>query len=273
MRGSPIYTEYTNTNKGIIPAHAGLTNSRCLRSQPPGDHPRACGAHLSILNILILIKGSSPRMRGSQIHDAFVVSRLGIIPAHAGLTYFFKITKRCIRDHPRACGAHPSGTSTLSAGGGSSPRMRGSRRAQLQDRERAGIIPAHAGLTVSIVLDKTTKWDHPRACGAHMAVGTAVLLAQGSSPRMRGSLLRGTAMPAALGIIPAHAGLTLLRPIKGLTQGDHPRACGAHSIASAQISALSGSSPRMRGSQEYLDILLVVVGIIPAHAGLTFSPP
>ena len=32
---------------------------------------------------------------------------------------------------------------------------------------RYGIIPAHAGLTISGVLPEFLAWDHPRACGAH----------------------------------------------------------------------------------------------------------
>ena len=73
-----------------------------------------------------------------------------------------------------------------------------------------GIIPAHAGLTICNIILHTIMWDHPRACGAHMAVGTAVLLAQGSSPRMRGSRLIRPLVDIVIGIIPAHAGLTKL---------------------------------------------------------------
>ena len=65
--------------------------------------------------------------------------------------------------------------------------MRGSRLADAAHEGLAGIIPAHAGLTMLLTVFKDDKGDHPRACGAHLHLLTADTTAPGSSPRMRGS--------------------------------------------------------------------------------------
>ena len=86
MRGSLQQACKEKSEKGIIPAHAGLTHrhdTACFRSW---DHPRACGAHADDLSEEQVKAGSSPRMRGSLGVSAFLTRPIGIIPAHAGLT-------------------------------------------------------------------------------------------------------------------------------------------------------------------------------------------
>ena len=97
------------------------------------------------------------------------------------------------------------------------------------------------------------------------------MLSMGSSPRMRGS--RGLLFDCRLGIgiIPAHAGLTLGNRLMAQYQQDHPRACGAHDQSVERGWQGVGSSPRMRGSQDALPSALDRLGIIPAHAGLTMA--
>ena len=88
-------------------------------------------------------------MRGSLITGLIGIIAGGIIPAHAGLTALNDPRILSYRDHPRACGAHRMDISRQYRFPGSSPRMRGSRLHEWLDRAIAGIIPAHAGLTVS----------------------------------------------------------------------------------------------------------------------------
>ena len=91
-----------------------------------------------------------------------------------------------------------------------------------------GIIPAHAGLTIALYASMTSRWDHPRACGAHPQTTCERWDLQGSSPRMRGSRRLVELAFVLDGIIPAHAGLTQVPIPGGETYRDHPRACGAH---------------------------------------------
>ena len=126
--------------------------------------------------------------------------------------------------------------------------MRGSLTAAIAAICAAGIIPAHAGLTECILSQVGGLRDHPRACGAHSQRNDPENLKKGSSPRMRGSLCVPHIRKGFDGIIPAHAGLTEYEIDEIETEGDHPRACGAHFPSPHGKASVSGSSPRMRGS-------------------------
>ena len=149
MRGSRPLFLGKYVCRGIIPAHAGLTNFIFGKSSSFRDHPRACGAHVFNSPADIGGWGSSPRMRGSLESFDTDVARTGIIPAHAGLTHH-----SVVRDM---------------AALGSSPRMRGSRWVISWVNVKNGIIPAHAGLTGQPGRSAGSRRDHPRACGAHLA--------------------------------------------------------------------------------------------------------
>ena len=114
-------------------------------------------------------------------------------------------------------------------------------------------------------------WDHPRACGAHFLLTLYCKQYKGSSPRMRGSPGAGFDSIRAVGIIPAHAGLTPGAICYACAPWDHPRACGAHLMSNKQKKVVKGSSPRMRGSLTVVVAAAYDEGIIPAHAGLTKS--
>ena len=228
MRGSPLSKDMENTGYGIIPAHAGLTFSQARAINHRRDHPRACGAHL-----------------------------------------LYQAVSGCVLDHPRACGAHLCMTPPASSMLGSSPRMRGSRKAEHNSKSHCGIIPAHAGLTKGNVASHSLDEDHPRACGAHARSVEYVESVTGSSPRMRGSPPRRDRPARRVGIIPAHAGLTISNLVQEVADRDHPRACGAHCYLIDFAIKCLGSSPRMRGSQNGGGGGGYPNGIIPAHAGLT----
>ena len=208
-------------------------------------------------------------MRGSQDSPFFPVDYFGIIPAHAGLTHEEFHRSRSARDHPRACGAHDVKGLNIHDNVGSSPRMRGSLPFFIDINICLGIIPAHAGLTRMWLERRSTVRDHPRACGAHMGSSDRKVSSPGSSPRMRGSLDRKTNFRKFIGIIPAHAGLTLKGTSGRSRCWDHPRACGAHEHDAIGNHAIAGSSPRMRGSLKQGGTTFTQGGIIPAHAGLT----
>ena len=188
-------------------------------------------------------------MRGSLLYLWVSSVVHGIIPAHAGLTRELTLFGSRFRDHPRACGAHAHPDSRREAHPGSSPRMRGSLSLSISSTSLFGIIPAHAGLTVALSRAVSILRDHPRACGAHTNLAFLLEFSLGSSPRMRGSHLVEEGNLAQLGIIPAHAGLTVEERNRLLVVRDHPRACGAHCPRCQSGRPSTGSSPRMRGSR------------------------
>ena len=135
--------------------------------------------------------------------------------------------------------------------------------------DKLGIIPAHAGNTFPRRAPRPSRRDHPRACGEHVAVARIHVIPSGSSPRMRGTLMAGSIGGLATGIIPAHAGNTAITSCRYTRWRDHPRACGEHGVLKSTDSPLVGSSPRMRGTLGQDQLLRIVHGIIPAHAGNT----
>ena len=112
-------------------------------------------------------KGSSPRVRGTpQIHVCDG-RRTGIIPACAGNTDTFDHVVEFVGDHPRVCGEHTACSCDMNVGEGSSPRVRGTLRAQILPRNADGIIPACAGNTFKLCNVPWDMGDHPRVCGEH----------------------------------------------------------------------------------------------------------
>ena len=147
MRGLPALTHSCCPAAGITPAHAGLTVRYAFRRLASGDHPRACGAYQSINAHHQHKWGSPPRMRGLRRVYAVTCRRIGITPAHAGLTKSRRIGRETAGDHPRACGAYKAETISDEGSSGSPPRMRGLQCIVRNAHEIVGITPAHAGLT------------------------------------------------------------------------------------------------------------------------------
>ena len=167
-------------------------------------------------------------MRGKRFENRQIVRRQRIIPAHAGQTDRPASSSTTRSDHPRACGANVSGFPSRDVNAGSSPRMRGKPMLAIVRHLRVRIIPAHAGQTSSLLLSILPTSDHPRACGANTAARPSPWSTCGSSPRMRGKLLRRPRLAYPARIIPAHAGQTWTVAMAHSAGTDHPRACGAN---------------------------------------------
>ena len=147
------------------------------------------------------MRGTPPLMKNQRFE-------VRIIPAHAGNTRWIGNHRIIRRDHPRACGEHRFWTRNTLISCGSSPRMRGTRNRHEEPERHHGIIPAHAGNTHIIRRNNRLSGDHPRACGEHQPKIINERLSQGSSPRMRGTLVSIRFYLCIVGIIPAHAGNT-----------------------------------------------------------------
>ena len=127
MRGKLGFGFDSFRQRRIIPAHAGQTSRTPTPTPTVSDHPRACGANLTADDAHASTAGSSPRMRGKHLFDAFRVRGGRIIPAHAGQTRLSVVTRIVWADHPRACGANQVEVAPFEPVSGSSPRMRGKR--------------------------------------------------------------------------------------------------------------------------------------------------
>ena len=269
MRGTHDVIAFHALRPGIIPAYARNTCRNDTRGCCTWDHPRVCGEHGTTLGSKRLKRGSSPRMRGTPEKDMEPYQTGGIIPAYAGNTKDYREHTPHVRDHPRVCGEHCKGVLICGILLGSSPRMRGT-PSQTQCAARpSGIIPAYAGNTVTIMKNPSKTWDHPRVCGEHLTGNPYLLMVQGSSPRMRGTLGFSVTNTNDAGIIPAYAGNTW-RPSSNLRcVRDHPRVCGEHEAFGTSASKAQGSSPRMRGTLVARIPEEIRGWIIPAYAGNT----
>ena len=134
---------------------------------------------------------------------------------------------------------------------GSSPLTRG-KQWQTEDlRDADRLIPAHAGKTRSWVRLSASAGAHPRSRGENEIWPCAMASRKGSSPLTRGKLALDCLNPAAVGLIPAHAGKTLSEPPRPSSGQAHPRS--------------RGENVRRGFAGD------IIPGLIPAHAGKTAS--
>ena len=131
------------------------------------DHPRACGEYCFDLFGRVSATGSPPRMRGILRMCRKIVNSNGITPAHAGNTLQPATMLSFSGDHPRACGEYRCAVANCCSALGSPPRMRGIHGPESDADGDAGITPAHAGNTRSLLFPVTNCKDHPRACGEY----------------------------------------------------------------------------------------------------------
>ena len=139
----------------------------------------------------------------------------------------------------------------------------------MNEAEAVGIIPAHAGFTV-----RRTGWrgrlkDHPRTRGVYQVSRYERSSSEGSSPHTRGLLTGESRLRGLRGIIPAHAGFTSVSSSPLSLTWDHPRTRGVYRARTADPYPDAGSSPHTRGLLPRIHLDIVVLRIIPAHAGFT----
>ena len=242
------------------------------RTRSP-DHPRACGELPTKGLPRRSSSGSSTRMRGTQPAPRAADRRHRIIPAHAGNSHVRWIVMLSLTDHPRACGELVLGPDLWGVDAGSSPRMRGTRQGSGGGRRPVRIIPAHAGNSHLTWVASGTEPDHPRACGELVDAGCPWLTESGSSPRMRGTQMRGSRYEMSCRIIPAHAGNSTSTTWIWKCSTDHPRACGELHSGIIFAFLACGSSPRMRGTRCHTGSRSRFGRIIPAHAGNSRPAP
>ena len=195
---------------GLIPACAGKTPLHALMCTAPGAHPRVCGENFPHSQPSLFSAGSSPRMRGKLADQRSSDPDNRLIPAHAGKTFALSCSSTSKRAHPRACGENLQEACAPLTRSGSSPRMRGKLYYGGREDEHQRLIPAHAGKTVKKRATKVAVPAHPRACGENPSLEFLLGGGAGSSPRMRGKLRGRSLGPYRLGLIPAHAGKTIM---------------------------------------------------------------
>ena len=177
--------------------------------------------------------GSSPRLRGTARHAGTREVEERFIPAPAGNG----ISRRCEcasrSVHPRACGERQVDPRVPTVAVGSSPRLRGTALPDVFDQVESRFIPAPAGNGVSSAASTATTSVHPRACGERNNIVRSDDPADGSSPRLRGTVNHATFHTRTKRFIPAPAGNGYARRSHSPQGPVHPRACGERPPGSA----------------------------------------
>ena len=251
-RGKPAQHFVAQLLEGLIPAHAGKTSPGRRSAPPSRAHPRSRGENGNEAKVSFAKPGSSPLTRGKQTRWALSDLEQRLIPAHAGKTRSPNRPRRRGWAHPRSRGENHGHRSKPPCPSGSSPLTRGKPTYSRSTDLAVGLIPAHAGKT-----------SGPGALNGHLA---------GSSPLTRGK--RG-GLPRDRyvgGLIPAHAGKTISILFAMMVGPAHPRSRGENVPATGAPTHCAGSSPLTRGKQVGVVPGGAEVGLIPAHAGKTWSP-
>ena len=173
----------------------------------------------------------------------------GLIPAHAGKTPSATSTCRASRAHPRSRGENFCGCSAPDADWGSSPLTRGKLRTSTASTRWTGLIPAHAGKTMSSYPSRPCRWAHPRSRGENCLCLSVCATPRGSSPLTRGKPPRPPRPANPCGLIPAHAGKTKAFPQSRKSCWAHPRSRGENTGKLINGVTHRGSSPLTRGKQ------------------------
>ncbi len=169
-------------------------------------HPRACGEQLYRRISKRESAGSSPRLRGTVPPEPGLPGQFRFIPAPAG-NRRLSLNAPCTNSvHPRACGEQPLRDITVAVHVGSSPRLRGTDLLGAERDVRIRFIPAPAGNSHLLRPKHYHSTVHPRACGEQAGNVNAIGAANGSSPRLRGTVLPKLPRGLANRFIPAPAG-------------------------------------------------------------------
>ena len=236
-----------------------------------GDHPRSRGEHTPPKGDRATRQGSSPLTRGALRRRRLFRWRLGIIPAHAGSTLPTIRQRPSTEDHPRSRGEHREDQVNILHGLGSSPLTRGAPVPGGYVACYRGIIPAHAGSTITGIFQTLSGLGIiPAHAGSTPSPPLPRPRRGGSSPLTRGAHDAAMLTPRRIRIIPAHAGSTWSWESHGRPFQDHPRSRGEHIIWLGARSPTIGSSPLTRGAQFASHNTDCRCGIIPAHAGSTW---
>ena len=176
-----------------------------------------------------------------------------------------------MRAHPRSRGENALAVRVAVGDEGSSPLTRGKHIPLVELTPDRGLIPAHAGKTLAFHAWVSAMRAHPRSRGENLLHDRVNAASGGSSPLTRGKQPGLAWVGLGWGLIPAHAGKTVVRSLGSGSVRAHPRSRGENAVPRVIVVRLDGSSPLTRGKRRSSCCRRGRGGLIPAHAGKTFG--
>ncbi len=164
-RGKLVDAVTTAVENGLIPAHAGKTPHTVFDACLHTAHPRSRGENSWPAYAMPMMLGSSPLTRGKLEGECHRVCEVRLIPAHAGKTSTSPLPARTVAAHPRSRGENLGELTGLQRRDGSSPLTRGKPMRAKVAAATGGLIPAHAGKTISNAGLRSSSRAHPRSRG------------------------------------------------------------------------------------------------------------
>ena len=165
---------------------------------------------------------------GNTHQKCFARLQARFIPTPVGNTQTIDTDKLCEAVHPHACGEHFRRGTTAVQSVGSSPRLWGTHLSVTACSPQYRFIPTPVGNTRIGHIRKHNRAVHPHACGEHSNKLNTVMVIDGSSPRLWGTLPRAWLIAWPFRFIPTPVGNTPKRVILKLNYTVHPHACGEH---------------------------------------------
>ena len=242
-RGKRVGVTLDVWRRGLIPAHAGKTCVCMSTGLGWSAHPRSRGENVFDGARNTHPCGSSPLTRGKPYYLVQHMQHGRLIPAHAGKTMFRRASSVGTSAHPRSRGENKAVSTLARKHVGSSPLTRGKRPGPTRGEALTGLIPAHAGKTVSTVASIGWQTAHPRSRGENLPHGRKGGAMTGSSPLTRGKRTSGRTARRSRGLIPAHAGKTLRLCRRRRGARAHPRSRGENNDSGLERVRVWGSSP------------------------------
>ena len=249
-RGKPSRPANGSKLGRLIPAHAGKTQASRHRLPDREAHPRSRGENSTDWRKDSKLSGSSPLTRGKLLDPIRINPRKRLIPAHAGKTSQPCSVPAAGAAHPRSRGENHVTRDITLRGLGSSPLTRGKPKRAGVKRDDGRLIPAHAGKTPNRCPVSFADTAHPRSRGENHTKDLDFPSATGSSPLTRGKHGMRGPLRRPLGLIPAHAGKTVLTACIPLATTAHPRSRGENFRVSRGFPCRYGSSPLTRGKPD-----------------------
>ena len=204
----------------------------CERAGVLQAHPRSRGENDQNDLFVGATEGSSPLTRGKLIVAVDDGARAGLIPAHAGKTSYSSTRFHRYWAHPRSRGENDRMCLSPCQFPGSSPLTRGKPEYAHDCACVDGLIPAHAGKTVSGSINSPPAGAHPRSRGENQNANATLRDYRGSSPLTRGK--RANVVSEKYQVVA------------------HPRSRGENVLDAIAATRRWGSSPLTRGKPENL---------------------
>ena len=193
----------------VLPAYAGMFLVRNFGILNADGSPRVCGDVSMCILRWDPPDEFSPRMRG-----CFQIAKLGItqeevLPAYAGMFLESSSASPDKTGSPRVCGDVSRAVRLRCAAAAFSPRMRGCFRMISDLQPGEVVLPAYAGMFLSIKIYVLTIDGSPRVCGDVSRTIQNRNCRRWFSPRMRGCFQKKPPPSEVSMVLPAYAGMFL----------------------------------------------------------------